>query len=363
MPQQVTLASDQDLAELLLLKLPVARVFVVEPPPPDQGGLLNRASRPDAPFKLPSDGEGSWKPPRLDKYLANLSQHLAQLSRDDTPSVVRMARMLTRGAANTDEAGQERIARQLRRSAEETPLVKEILSAFAYSPADLGLKRPLIQGRAVAMKALGGDVSQLMPPNAAAKRCFSPRSNKCGGGPRGRGKGRRHSGFNTKPEKPHARLVSDVTVPDETRVAPGQSFTKVWRVANSGDLPWDPEGKGLALLHVGGDSLGAKSSTPQCATAGAPAHGETTDLSVQMMAPAAPGRYEGFFRLARAAASDEEKPMRFGRRIWARIVVEDPAAPVYPMIEGMAGLRVLPGHDEVANCGEDATMANPLLQS
>jgi len=346
--KQVTLASNQDLAELLQLNLPVARVFVVEPSsaPPStppvgfssQGVLLKKqSSHSAAPSKLPSGGEGSWKPSRLDRYLANLSHHLAKLSRDDQPSIVRMVKMLTRGAVNTDEAGQERILRQLRRSAEEHPLVKELLSTFAYSPADLGFKRPHIPGRAVAMKALGGDVSQLPP---AGNRCFGPR-NKCRGPG---GKGRRH-GFNSKQEKPHLRLVSDVTVPDETRVAPGQSFTKVWRVANSGDLPWDPEGNGLVLLHVAGDSLGAKASTPQCAATGPPANGETADLSVQMMAPTAPGRYEGFFRLARAATSDEEKPMRFGQRIWARIVVDDPAAPVSPVIEGMAGLQVLPSHD------------------
>jgi len=361
---KITLASDQDLAELLLSKLPVVRVLVIDEPSwAIRGGLRNhhQAHRSNAPFiRQPSDGEqGPWGPSRLDRFLANLRQQLAQLSRDDLPSIVRMARMLTRGAVNTDDAGQERIARQLRRSAEKTPLVKEILSTFAYSPADLGFKRPRILARAVAMKALGRDVSQLPPPAAASKRCFGPRHNKCGGPG---GKGHRRQGFSINQEKPHLRLVSDVTVPDETHLAPGQSFTKVWRVANSGELPWDPEGKGLMLLHVRGDSFGAKTSTPQCTTTGPPAQGETADLSIQMMAPTAPGRYEGFFRLARAAASDLEKPMRFGQHIWARIIVEDPATPVHPVIEGMAGLRVLPDHDEGDNCG-NPTMANPLLRS
>lgn len=35
-----------------------------------------------------------------------------------------------------------------------------------------------------------------------------------------------------------ADFVCDVTVPDGMLVLPGQHLTKIWRVCNSGTLPW-----------------------------------------------------------------------------------------------------------------------------
>jgi hypothetical protein len=51
-----------------------------------------------------------------------------------------------------------------------------------------------------------------------------------------------------------SRFVEDVTIKDGTEMAPGTRFTKVWRLRNSGKIPWGPNTK---LVHVGGDELGS----------------------------------------------------------------------------------------------------------
>ncbi len=50
-----------------------------------------------------------------------------------------------------------------------------------------------------------------------------------------------------------ARWVADVTVPDNTALAPGTPFVKTWRVRNSGTCAWEP---GTRLVFISGDPLG-----------------------------------------------------------------------------------------------------------
>jgi uncharacterized protein affecting Mg2+/Co2+ transport len=52
--------------------------------------------------------------------------------------------------------------------------------------------------------------------------------------------------------------VSDVTIPDNTEVTPGQSFTKTWRVSNTGTCAWEP---GFVFRLVGGDAIGGSAVT------------------------------------------------------------------------------------------------------
>src|SRR5512139_925441 len=52
--------------------------------------------------------------------------------------------------------------------------------------------------------------------------------------------------------------VADVTVPDNTVMTPGQSFTKTWRVQNSGTCAW---GAGYKFSLLGGDAMGGQALT------------------------------------------------------------------------------------------------------
>ena len=51
-----------------------------------------------------------------------------------------------------------------------------------------------------------------------------------------------------------ASFVKDVTYADGAYVAPGQSFSKTWRIRNTGTYTWTTN---MALVFVGGDQMGA----------------------------------------------------------------------------------------------------------
>src|SRR5574341_228707 len=53
-------------------------------------------------------------------------------------------------------------------------------------------------------------------------------------------------------------FVSDVTIPDNTPMDPGKTFTKTWKVLNSGSCAWDP---GFKFALTGGDPMGASTLT------------------------------------------------------------------------------------------------------
>jgi hypothetical protein len=86
-----------------------------------------------------------------------------------------------------------------------------------------------------------------------------------------------------------ATFIADVTVPDDTRIAPGAAFDKVWRVRSSGCAPW-PDGTVLAFDH--GDQLDA----PNSVAVGAAAVGTDVDIHVPMIVPTTPGTYKGYWQ-------------------------------------------------------------------
>ena len=84
-------------------------------------------------------------------------------------------------------------------------------------------------------------------------------------------------------------FVADVTIPDYTRLKPGQSFTKVWRVKNSGETTW---GEGYQLVFVpnpakGGKAMSERVSFSFAEVAAKPmvAPGETVEISLPLVAP------------------------------------------------------------------------------
>ncbi len=90
--------------------------------------------------------------------------------------------------------------------------------------------------------------------------------------------------------EPDAEYVADVTIPDNTAVAPGETFLKVWRVRNSGTCPWV---EGYALRFIEGAQMGGPATVPIPAAA----PGEVAELSVNLAAPTEPGMYRGNWQL------------------------------------------------------------------
>ncbi len=111
---------------------------------------------------------------------------------------------------------------------------------------------------------------------------------------------------------PDASYVADVTIPDDTVLQPGESFTKVWRLKNSGDCEW---GAGYSLVFLGGDKMGASDTQP---LEGVVPPGAEVDIRVNMQAPPEPGIYTGHWQMQDPAGT------AFGTRVYLRIIVPGP---------------------------------------
>lgn len=108
--------------------------------------------------------------------------------------------------------------------------------------------------------------------------------------------------------EPSARFVEDVTVPDDSLFNSGVRFTKTWRMRNDGECTWE---SGTTWVFIGGDLLGAQS--PVEVELAEP--GRIVDVSVDMVAPAAPGTYKSNWRLQRPNGDF------FGDQAYVRIIV------------------------------------------
>jgi hypothetical protein len=86
-----------------------------------------------------------------------------------------------------------------------------------------------------------------------------------------------------------ARFIKDVTIPDGTTFLPNTSFTKTWRLMNSGACTWS----GYSLVFDTGDVMGGTSPIP----IGTVNPGQEVDLSVTLTAPATNGSYRGYWRV------------------------------------------------------------------
>jgi len=86
-------------------------------------------------------------------------------------------------------------------------------------------------------------------------------------------------------------FLGDVTIVDNALLRPGESFRKTWRIQNAGDCPWTGAYK---LVFVRGERMSGPESV---ALPGLVAPGQSADLSVDLIAPSAPGQYEGFWQL------------------------------------------------------------------
>uniref|UniRef100_A0A8C7U897 Protein ILRUN n=1 Tax=Oncorhynchus mykiss TaxID=8022 RepID=A0A8C7U897_ONCMY len=108
---------------------------------------------------------------------------------------------------------------------------------------------------------------------------------------------------------PCMSFVGDVTIGEGESVPPDTPFTKTWRIQNTGAESWPP---GVCLKYVGGDQFGhvnmvmVRSLDPQ----------EMADVSVQMRSPAAPGMYQGQWRMSTATG------LFYGDMIWVILSVE-----------------------------------------
>jgi len=111
---------------------------------------------------------------------------------------------------------------------------------------------------------------------------------------------------------PQAALLQDVSIPPGTVLEPGQTFTKIWRVQNTGTCSWSA----YQLVFISGNLLGGKSPT----RIGDLAPGGVMNISVDLIAPRYQGDYSGVWRL------QTEKGALFGPDLSFNIRIPQPTA-------------------------------------
>ena len=95
-------------------------------------------------------------------------------------------------------------------------------------------------------------------------------------------------------DKAGAGVPLDVTIPDGTVLAPGETFTKTWRLENVGSCTWTYF---YGLTFFSGNSLNAMQMNLFTQKVES---GDEVDLSVEMQAPQIPGVYQSNWMLSNA---------------------------------------------------------------
>jgi len=120
-----------------------------------------------------------------------------------------------------------------------------------------------------------------------------------------------------------ASFVGDVTIPDGTKLVAGTTFTKTWKIKNSGSCTWTDQ---YDVTFVKGDQLG---TTTIVDLPKAVKPGETIEISVPMVVPSTPGTYKSHWQLVNTNG------VRFGTgpdskgTFWVEIVATEGKGNIY----------------------------------
>lgn len=106
----------------------------------------------------------------------------------------------------------------------------------------------------------------------------------------------------------NSAFVADVTVPDDTVMTPGQTFTKTWKLQNTGSCAWTTAYK---VSFVSGNAMGGNATV----LAAAVQPGQSGDISVAMTAPATAGDAIGYWILT------NDTGQNFGTSFYVKIKV------------------------------------------
>lgn len=102
---------------------------------------------------------------------------------------------------------------------------------------------------------------------------------------------------------------------DNTVLSPNASFTKTWRLQNTGTCTWNP---GYDWWYTSGDKMSGPAFTDISASV---PPGGTLDVTVNLVAPSSAGTYTGYYQLR----SDTGQLFGWGSDssggFWVRIIV------------------------------------------
>lgn len=94
-----------------------------------------------------------------------------------------------------------------------------------------------------------------------------------------------------------AQFVADVSIPDGTSFHAGTSFTKTWRIKNTGTCTWKSS---YTLVFDSGDQMGGPSSQGLGSSVGP---GQSVEISVNLQAPSTNGTFRGYWGLKNASGA------------------------------------------------------------
>jgi hypothetical protein len=112
-----------------------------------------------------------------------------------------------------------------------------------------------------------------------------------------------------------AQYVADVTVPDDTVMAPNFAFTKTWRLKNVGTCTWNTS---YTVVFDSGNPMSAVFPVNLTNTV---SPSQTVDISVNMVAPATAGNYQGNWKLKNASGVAFGIGSSANQPFWVKIVV------------------------------------------
>jgi uncharacterized protein YkwD len=113
-----------------------------------------------------------------------------------------------------------------------------------------------------------------------------------------------------------AILLRDVTVPDNTNVQAGETFTKTWEFQNTGTCSWT----NYTMQFSSGESMNAPLSAPVMDTT----PGGKVQVSVDLSAPSMEGSYTAVFTLN--DPSGNAISIGVEKSFWVKVVVGNPVA-------------------------------------
>jgi hypothetical protein len=123
-----------------------------------------------------------------------------------------------------------------------------------------------------------------------------------------RGQWRAEHGYSPRLKEFNARFVSHVSIQDNEELRAGSTFTKTWKLRNSGLLKW-PDGCKLVRLDRANDL-----NAPEATSVTAIEPEQDVEVSVSLTCPSMPGSYATYFKMC----TPEGK--KFGQRIRCQIL-------------------------------------------
>jgi hypothetical protein len=99
----------------------------------------------------------------------------------------------------------------------------------------------------------------------------------------------------SNPQGDRSVYVSDVTIPDGSVIAPGAAFVKTWKLQNAGTTTWTTS---YSFVFISGEQMGTITSVPLPQSV---SPGQQVDVSVNMVAPATQGTYQGYWKMKNSA--------------------------------------------------------------